>query len=89
MTIFQGEDICMIHFIEFNTTFKIWFNIASQRFTCQNCMGELDDSYTNVTIPRADQPLYQNRKGHISVNVLVVCVTPRLSESQFSKSTTF
>ncbi|KAL8478081.1 hypothetical protein ACS0TY_030103 [Phlomoides rotata] len=41
----------------------------------KNCLGALDGSYADVTLPRSDQPRYQNRKGHISVNVLAVCDT--------------
>ncbi|KAL8535514.1 hypothetical protein ACS0TY_011226 [Phlomoides rotata] len=33
----------------------------------------IDRSFLSVTIPRTDQPRYQNRKGQVSVNILVVC----------------
>ncbi|KAL8548836.1 hypothetical protein ACS0TY_007920 [Phlomoides rotata] len=39
----------------------------------KNCLGALDGSYVNVSVPRYDQSRYRNRKGHILVNVQVVC----------------
>ncbi|KAL8520621.1 hypothetical protein ACS0TY_011240 [Phlomoides rotata] len=37
------------------------------------CLGALDGTYINVTVPVQDRAHYRNIKGDISVNVLAVC----------------
>ncbi|KAL8547123.1 hypothetical protein ACS0TY_006734 [Phlomoides rotata] len=39
----------------------------------KGCLGALDGTYINVTVPVQDRARYHNRKGDISVNVLAVC----------------
>ncbi|KAF8408995.1 hypothetical protein HHK36_005066 [Tetracentron sinense] len=42
-------------------------------FIIMNCLGALDGTYVNLTVPIEDQPRYRNRKYNISTNVLGVC----------------
>ncbi|KAJ9565642.1 hypothetical protein OSB04_001608 [Centaurea solstitialis] len=37
------------------------------------CLGAIDGTYIEVTVPESDKPRYQTRKGHIATNVLGVC----------------
>ncbi|KAL8495750.1 hypothetical protein ACS0TY_019752 [Phlomoides rotata] len=39
----------------------------------KGCLGALDGTYINVTVPVEDRARYRNRNGDISVNVLAVC----------------
>ncbi|XP_057774908.1 uncharacterized protein LOC130993865 [Salvia miltiorrhiza] len=39
----------------------------------KGCLGALDDTYINVTVPLLDKPRYRTRKGHICTNALAVC----------------
>ncbi|XP_016199328.1 protein ALP1-like [Arachis ipaensis] len=39
----------------------------------KNCLGALDGTYIDVTIPEEDKSRYRTRKGKISTNVLGVC----------------
>jgi hypothetical protein len=43
----------------------------AQYFT--DCIGALDGTHIDVHLPLADQARYQNRKGHLTQNVLGVC----------------
>ncbi|XLR69344.1 hypothetical protein S83_020016 [Arachis hypogaea] len=38
-----------------------------------DCLGALDGTYIEVTIPEEDKSIYRTRKGKISTNVLGVC----------------
>ncbi|KAL8510103.1 hypothetical protein ACS0TY_017067 [Phlomoides rotata] len=42
-------------------------------FMCQGCLGALDDTLIDVTVPEIDKAWYRTRKGTISVNVLAAC----------------
>ncbi|KAK6160194.1 hypothetical protein DH2020_003575 [Rehmannia glutinosa] len=39
----------------------------------KGCLGALDRTYIEVRVPLSDKGRYRNRKGNVSVNVLVVC----------------
>ncbi|XP_025678907.1 protein ALP1-like [Arachis hypogaea] len=39
----------------------------------KNCLGALDGTYIDVTVPEEDKSRYRTRKGKISTNVLGVC----------------
>ncbi|KAL8524625.1 hypothetical protein ACS0TY_014285 [Phlomoides rotata] len=39
----------------------------------KGCLGALDGTYIDVHVPSIDKGRYRNRKGQVSVNVLVVC----------------
>ncbi|KAK2661714.1 hypothetical protein Ddye_000288 [Dipteronia dyeriana] len=39
----------------------------------QCCLGALDGTYTEASVPESDKPRYRTRKGHIATNVLGVC----------------
>ncbi|KAJ9558021.1 hypothetical protein OSB04_012635 [Centaurea solstitialis] len=39
----------------------------------QGCLGAIDGTYIEVTVPESDKPRYRTRKGHIATNVLGVC----------------
>ncbi|KAJ9539520.1 hypothetical protein OSB04_032253 [Centaurea solstitialis] len=41
--------------------------------TIQGCLGAIDGTYIEVTVPEFDKPRYRTRKGHIATNVLGVC----------------
>ncbi|KAL8507744.1 hypothetical protein ACS0TY_018331 [Phlomoides rotata] len=49
-------------------------NCTSERWKhFKGCLGALDGTYINVTVPVQDRAHYRNRKGDILVNVLAVC----------------
>ncbi|XLR43821.1 hypothetical protein S83_028481, partial [Arachis hypogaea] len=37
------------------------------------CLGALDGTYIDVTVPKSDKSRYRTRKSRISTNVLGVC----------------
>ncbi|KAK2662536.1 hypothetical protein Ddye_001110 [Dipteronia dyeriana] len=39
----------------------------------QGCIGALDGTYKEMTVPESDKPRYRTRKRHIATNVLSVC----------------
>ncbi|KAK2656298.1 hypothetical protein Ddye_009350 [Dipteronia dyeriana] len=39
----------------------------------KGCLGAIDGTYIEVTVPESDKPRYRTRKGHIATNVLGVC----------------
>lgn len=39
----------------------------------QNCLGALDGTMINVTVPNEDRSKYRTRKGSLAMNVLGVC----------------
>ncbi|XP_074558495.1 protein ANTAGONIST OF LIKE HETEROCHROMATIN PROTEIN 1-like [Curcuma longa] len=39
----------------------------------KGCLGALDGTYIDVSVPEADKPRFRTRKGRISTNVLGVC----------------
>ncbi|XP_047940418.1 putative nuclease HARBI1 isoform X2 [Salvia hispanica] len=39
----------------------------------ENCLGALDGTHVEVSVPLNDQGRYRNRKGRITTNVLAVC----------------
>ncbi|MED6133416.1 hypothetical protein PIB30_116666 [Stylosanthes scabra] len=39
----------------------------------KGCLGALDGTYIEVTVPECDQPRYRTRKGKVCTNVLGVC----------------
>ncbi|KAK0576518.1 hypothetical protein LWI29_018811 [Acer saccharum] len=39
----------------------------------KGCLGALDGTYIEMTVPESDKPRYRTRKGHIATNVLGVC----------------
>ncbi|KAK2643782.1 hypothetical protein Ddye_018977 [Dipteronia dyeriana] len=39
----------------------------------KGCLGALDETYIEMTVPESDKPRYRTRKGHIATNVLGVC----------------
>ncbi|XP_057791212.1 protein ANTAGONIST OF LIKE HETEROCHROMATIN PROTEIN 1-like [Salvia miltiorrhiza] len=39
----------------------------------KGCLGALDGTYINVTVPNCDKARYRTRKGQISTNTLAVC----------------
>ncbi|KAL8472533.1 hypothetical protein ACS0TY_029659 [Phlomoides rotata] len=41
----------------------------------KGCLGALDGTYIPVRVPHSDIPRYRNRKGNVSVNVMVVVIT--------------
>ncbi|XP_072084440.1 uncharacterized protein [Arachis hypogaea] len=45
----------------------------SQMEMVQGCLGTLDGTYIDVTVPKSDKSRYRTRKSRISTNVLGVC----------------
>ncbi|KAL0345396.1 UNVERIFIED_CONTAM: putative nuclease HARBI1 [Sesamum radiatum] len=39
----------------------------------KGCLGALDGTFTDVTVPEQDKGRYRTRKGHVAVNILGVC----------------
>ncbi|KAJ9556527.1 hypothetical protein OSB04_011141 [Centaurea solstitialis] len=39
----------------------------------KGCLGAIDGTYTEVTVPESDKPRYRTRKEHIAINVLGAC----------------
>ncbi|XP_024993963.1 uncharacterized protein LOC112527510 [Cynara cardunculus var. scolymus] len=39
----------------------------------KGCIGAIDGTYIEVTVPESDKPRYRTRKGHIAINVLERC----------------
>ncbi|KAJ9547565.1 hypothetical protein OSB04_020108 [Centaurea solstitialis] len=39
----------------------------------KGCLGAIDGTYIEVTVPESDKPRYRTRKGNIAINVLGAC----------------
>lgn len=39
----------------------------------KGCLGALDGTYINLSVPMLDKPRYRSRKGQICTNTLAVC----------------
>ncbi|KAL4343681.1 hypothetical protein AHAS_Ahas11G0102700 [Arachis hypogaea] len=59
-----------------NRTLQVRFYRSGEiisRYFNKNCLGALDGTYIDVTVPEEDKSRYRARKGKISTNVLGVC----------------
>ncbi|KAL8553901.1 hypothetical protein ACS0TY_002244 [Phlomoides rotata] len=46
---------------------------SAEMKSAEGCLGDLDSTYIPVKVAHTDIPRYRNRKGQVSVNVLVIC----------------
>ncbi|KAL8512448.1 hypothetical protein ACS0TY_018792 [Phlomoides rotata] len=68
------NSVIRLHSILLSQPRPIDENYTNERWKhFKGCLGALDGTYINVTVPIEDRARYRNRKGDIYVNVLAVC----------------